>query len=163
MWSGLEQFGQQKARNGQNAFFFFFFFYETPGKILDKKSWTERDRNPGRLCEALGQAKLLWRATLTPVLPGPQWLVALATASCCWPPYDGCGKGEASCCRLCSPEADADGKMFWGPAPTEEREPMQDGADEGAQLSREPNALLASGSPSAPGPIEASLQSSGVG
>lgn len=40
MWSGFEQFGQQKARNGQNAFFFFF-FHETPGKILDKKSWTE--------------------------------------------------------------------------------------------------------------------------
>lgn len=73
MWSELEQFGQQKDGNGQKAFFF---FHETPGKILDKKSWTKRDKNPGRLCEALGQAKQLWRVTLSPVLPGPQRLVA---------------------------------------------------------------------------------------
>ena len=42
MWSGFELFGQQKARNGQNAFFFFF-PHETPAKILDKKSGTEMD------------------------------------------------------------------------------------------------------------------------
>lgn len=59
---------------------FFFSSHKISGKILGKKSWIEIDRNLGRLCEALGKAKLLWRVTFFPPLHGPQRLVVWGTA-----------------------------------------------------------------------------------
>ena len=56
------------------------FSQEIADKILGLKSWTDTDRNPGRLCDALGKAKQLWRANLSPPLPGPQRCVAMETA-----------------------------------------------------------------------------------
>lgn len=56
------------------------FSHEIAGEILGPKSWTDTDRNPGSLCDALGKAKWLWRANLSPPLPGPQRWVTMETA-----------------------------------------------------------------------------------